>query len=253
MGFVTIPQFEPKAITPSFDTKCIQNTSLVGLFRPIVLGKITDLAEASISIKPYYKAIRFLVENLGNAAVQAKFKSFMGETWFAKFKKNVSTAAKNTGKAIADGAEKIAGSLKIKAKAPATPKVKVHVKAKAAPKAKVSLKAGAKAAPKAKVSVKAGAKKRRLQAPKKPAPAADPKKPAADPKKPEDKKSEEKKPQNGAIVEFAYAPTGLDLNEYAKDVTVPDKLSRGTDQSNPLSSNLLKLAFMTFAILLTMF
>jgi hypothetical protein len=71
--FVTIPQFEPKAITPSFDTKCIQNTSLVGLFRPIVLGKITDLAEASISIKPYYKAIRFLVENLGNAAVQAKF------------------------------------------------------------------------------------------------------------------------------------------------------------------------------------
>merc|ERR1712187_392844 len=199
---------------------------------------------ASISIKPYYKAIRFLVENLGNAAVQAKFKSFMGETWFAKFKKNVSTAAKNTGKAIADGAKKIAGSLKIKAKAPATPKVKVHVKAKAAPKAKVALKAGAKAAPKAKVSVKAGAKKRRLQAPKKPAP---------DPKKPEDKKSEEKKPQNGAIVEFAYAPTGLDLNEYAKDVTVPDKLSRGTDQSNPLSSNLSKLAFMTFAILLTMF
>merc|ERR1711879_1028110 len=153
---------------------------------------------------------------------------------------------KNTGKAIADGAKKIAGSTKFTAKAPATPQVKVHVKAKAAPKAKVS--------------VKAGAKKRRLQAPKKPAPAADPKKPAADPKKPaadpkkpEDKKSEEKKPQNGAIVEFAYAPTGLDLNEYAKDVTVPDKLSRGADQSNPLSSNLLKLAFMTFAILLTMF
>merc|ERR1711870_106664 len=122
---------------------------------------------------------------------------------------------------------------------------------------------GLKAKPKAKVAVKAkvGAKKRRLQKPTKPAPAADPKKPAtdpkkpaADPKKPEDKKSEEKKPQNGAIgVTFAYAPTGLDLNEYAKDVTVPDKLSRGADQSNPLSSNLLKLAFMTFAILLTMF
>merc|ERR1712187_520855 len=204
MGFVTIPQFEPKAITPSFDTKCIQNTSLVGLFRPIVLGKITDLAEASINIKAMYKVMRFLVNNLGNAAVQAKFKSFMGETWFAKFKKNVSTAAKNTGKAIADGAKKIAGSLKIKAKAPATPKVKVHVKAKAAPKAKVSL--------------KAGAKKRRLQAPKNPAPAADPKKPAADPKKPaaDPKKPEDKKSQNGAIgVTFAYAPTGLDLNEYA--------------------------------------
>merc|ERR1711941_181129 len=98
--------------------------------------------------------------------------------------------------------------------------------------------------------------KRRLQKPTKPAPAADPKKPVADPKKPaaDPKKPEEKKPQNGAIgVTFAYAPTGLDLSEYAKDVTVPDKLSRGADQSNPLSSNLLKLAFMTFAILLTMF
>merc|ERR1712187_941097 len=178
---------------------------------------------ASISIKPYYKAIRFLVENLGNAAVQAKFKSFMGETWFAKFKKNVSTAAKNTGKAIADGAKKIAGSLKIKAKAPATPKVKVHVKAKAAPKAKVSLKAGAKAAPKAKVSVKAGAKKRRLQAPKKPAPAADPKKPAADPKKPaaDPKKPEDKKDTTPVETNMELSKDGLPVSEYAGDVDMP--------------------------------
>merc|ERR1739838_65691 len=120
-------------------------------------------------------------------------------------------------------------SLKVKA-----PKVKVGGKASLkvkAPKVKVGGKASLKVGGKAKVSVK---KTRRLQAPAAPATPAAPVTPTAAPT-------------------METSKDGLSLGAYTKDVDMPADISGDADQAAPASSNLLKIAFATFAMLLPMF
>merc|ERR1712196_420844 len=109
--------------------------------------------------------------------------------------------------------------------------VKLNVKAP-----KVSLKAGVKATPKAKVSVKAGAaaKKRRLQAKEKPA---------------------EKKDAAPVETNMELSKDGLPVADYKGDVELPNpaELEGAKDQTAPKSANLVKLCFMLFAALLTMY
>merc|ERR1712046_263693 len=126
----------------------------------------------------------------------------------------------------------------VKLNVKAAPKAKVSLKAgaKAAPKAKVSLKAGASAKPKAKVTVKAGAKKsRRLQ-----------------------EKKHEKKDTTPVETNMELSKDGLPVSEYAGDVDIPSgkppyELKGAQDQEAPRSANLVKLCFMLFAALLTMY
>merc|ERR1712151_343779 len=111
-------------------------------------------------------------------------------------------------------------------------------------KAKVGVKA-----PKLKVKAKVGAKKRRLQAAKTddtkggflpPLPSGDNKdKPAA--------KTDDKTP------EINVDAKGLPVSEYSGDVDVPKDLSGDSDQIAPKTANLVKLCFMLFAALLTMY
>merc|ERR1711935_511011 len=99
-----------------------------------------------------------------------------------------------------------------------------------APKAKINLKVKApKVGGKASLKVKAK-KDRRLQAPAAPVAPATP-----------------------AGPQMTTSKDGLAINAYSSDIAVPADLSRDSDQTAPDSSNLLKLAFATFAMLLTMF
>merc|ERR1712085_206511 len=134
----------------------------------------------------------------------------------------------------------IKGALKVKA-----PKAKINLKVKA-PKVGLKAKVGGKAslkvkAPKAKLGVKAkvggkaslkvkAKKDRRLQAPAAPVAPATP-----------------------AGPQMTTSKDGLAINAYSSDIAVPADLSGDSDQTAPDSSNLLKLAFATFAMLLTMF
>merc|ERR1712217_237021 len=166
--------------------------------------------------------------------------------WFNKAGKSVADGVKSAAKGVADSVTKAAAGLKkgVKLNVKAAPKAKVSLKAgaKAAPKAKVSLKAGASAKPKAKVTVKAGAKKsRRLQAADKP-----------------DEKKDEKKDTTPVETNMELSKDGLPVSEYAGDVDMPSgkppyELKGAKDQEAPRSANLVKLCFMLFAALLTMY
>merc|ERR1712085_202143 len=134
----------------------------------------------------------------------------------------------------------IKGALKVKA-----PKAKINLKVKA-PKVGLKAKVGGKAslkvkAPKAKLGVKAkvggkaslkvkapkvkAKKDRRLQAPAAPVAPATP-----------------------AGPQMTTSKDGLAINAYSSDIAVPADLSGDSDQTAPDSSNLLKLAFATFAM-----
>merc|ERR1712224_105247 len=135
---------------------------------------------------------------------------------------SVANGVKKAAKGVADGVNKAAASLK--------GGVKLNIKAKP----KVTLKAGASAKPKAKVTVKAGAKKsRRLQAANKPA----------------------DKPAAPVDTTMELSKDGLPVSDYAGDVELPDPktLAGAKDQEAPKSANLVKLCFMLFAALLTMY
>merc|ERR1712196_472486 len=127
---------------------------------------------------------------------------------------------------VADGVNKAAASLK--------GGVKLNVKAPS-----VKVKAGAKVTPKAKVTVKAGAaKKRRLQAAEKPA-----------------EKPAEKKDAEPVATNMELSKDGLPVSDYSGDVELPNPqpLTGAEDQHAPNSANLVKLCFMLFAALLTMY
>merc|ERR1712078_399209 len=150
--------------------------------------------------------------------------------WFKKAGNTVANGVKKAAKSVADGVNKGAAALKAGVKGG----VKLNVKAPS-----VKVKAGAKVTPKAKVTVKAGAaKKRRLQAPKKPA----------------DKPAEKK---DAAPVEtnMELSKDGLPVADYKGDVELPNpaELEGAKDQEAPNSANLVKLCFMLFAALLTMY
>merc|ERR1712224_12825 len=149
---------------------------------------------------------------------------------------SVANGVKKAAKGVADGVNKAAASLKggVKLNIKAKPKVTLKAGASAKPKGKVTLKAGASAKPKAKVTVKAGAKKsRRLQAANKPA----------------------DKPAAPVDTTMELSKDGLPVSDYAGDVELPDPktLAGAKDQEAPKSANLVKLCFMLFAALLTMY
>merc|ERR1711977_356994 len=230
-------------------------------FNPIMFSKLDAKLQDLYDFKALFGVLKFLNENLSNANAQGVYKAMMGMSWFAKLKmkvkkttgkikvslnktgKNISAHLKKTGKAIAAGAKKIGaavkGGLKVNVKAP---KVKVGVKAAAKPKVslkvkakpKVAVKAKVAAKPKVKVGVKAkvGAKKRRLQA------AA--KKPATPAK-------------TDGETDIDMTADGLPVSKYTGDVEVPKDLTGDSDQTAPNTANLVKLCFMLFAALLTMY
>lgn len=159
-------------------------------------------------------------------------------------------------KAKAGGKAKVGAKAKggLKLKAGAKGKAKVGAKGKA----KVGLKVKAK--PSLKVKAKVGVKKRRLQAAK---PAAKPATPAKSddtkggflPPLPTDDKKDNKPAANtsDAVPSINVDSKGLPVSQYSGDVDVPKDLSGDSDQTAPKTANLVKLCFMLFAALLTMY
>jgi len=95
---------------------------------------------------------------------------------------------------------------------------------------KTTAKDSAKATSKAKVSVKADAKKRRLQA-----------------NKPADK------PATNDDTDIEVTKDGLPVSEYKDEFEVPTHYQGFSEQKKPKTANLVKLCFMLFAALLTMY
>jgi len=253
-------------------------------FNPIMFSKLDAKLQDLYDFKALFGVLKFLNENLSNANAQGVYKAMMGMSWFAKLKmkvkkttgkikvslnktgKNISAHLKKTGKAIAAGAKKIGaavkGGLKVNVKAP---KVKVGVKAAAKPKVslkvkakpKVAVKAKVAAKPKVKVGVKAkvGAKKRRLQAAAKKDDTSSGFLPAlpTDNKKPADDKKPATPAKTDGETDIDMTADGLPVSKYTGDVEVPKDLTGDSDQTAPNTANLVKLCFMLFAALLTMY
>merc|ERR1711990_267345 len=152
-----------------------------------------------------------------------------------------------------------APKLKVKAKAGGKAKVGakakggVKVKAKAGGKAKVGLKVKAK--PKLKVKAKVGVKKRRLQAKDATPAKTDDTKGGFLPPLPTGDKKDTKPAANtsDAVPSINVDAKGLPVSQYSGDVDVPKDLSGDSDQTAPKTANLVKLCFMLFAALLTMY
>merc|ERR1712072_1556219 len=251
-------------------------------FNPIIFGKADTKFEGLRDFKTFFTVLKYMNDNVAGPISNEVYSKMMGDAWGAKVKVSAKATGakikihmKNAGDSIAAGAKKVGdffkkagnsvaadvnkaaaslkGGVKLKVKAPkvsvkagakAAPKAKVSVKAgaKATPKAKVGVKVGAKATPKAKVGVKVGAKTRRLQAANKPA------------DKPAEKK-EEKKDAKPVDTTMELTKDGLPVAEYSGDVAMPnpEELVGGPKQEAPATSNLVKLCFMLFAALLTMY
>merc|ERR1712014_108947 len=217
---------------------------------------------------------------------KAVYQKLLGNTWWAKFKvhmkatgKKISAHMKKAGAHIKATFNKIGkatvkGGKKIGAKVKAGLKVKGGAKAKGGLKLKVGAKGKAKAGAKAKggLKLKAGAKakggaklkakvipkrkvvrKRRLQAAKPAAPAkSDDTKGGFLPPLPTGKDTPAAKTSDAAP-EVAVDAKGLPVSQYSGDVDVPKELSGDSDQTAPKTANLVKLCFMLFAALLTMY
>merc|ERR1712178_237416 len=148
-------------------------------------------------------------------------------------------------KGKAKAGAKAKGGLKLKVGAKAKGGAKLKVKAK--PKLKVKAKVGVK------VKAKVGVKKRRLQAAKPAAPAkSDDTKGGFLPPLPTGKDTPAAKTSDAAP-EVAVDAKGLPVSQYSGDVDVPKELSGDSDQTAPKTANLVKLCFMLFAALLTMY
>merc|ERR1712183_177727 len=276
-AYIRMPQVPVDTKPTNFGPGCI-NDQWKAFFGPAVFGKIDAKARDFKDFKAMFEVLEFLSEKLANGTAAKVYSGLMGKTWYAKLKVHIKSTGlkikshfkkvgadikaglKKTGAAIKKGAMKIHAHIKkglhIKVKAPKVTggiKLKAGGKAKVGGKAKIGgkdkiggglklkakgpkvtgglklkapkLKVKAKAGGKAKVGLKVKAKKdRRLQ-----------------------------KKEDTATPSMTTGKDGLSLNNYTKDVVVPKDLNGDSDQTAPDSSNLLKLAFMTFAMLLTMF
>merc|ERR1712078_688882 len=229
---------------------------------PIVFGK----ADAKFAGLPdfdfFFKALVYLNSNVAGPKSMEIYKKMMGMSWGAKVKASIKKTTakvkihvKKAGADISAGAKKVGDWFK-KAGNTVANGVKKAAKSVAdgVNKGAAALKAGVKGgvklnvkAPRAKVTVKAGAaKKRRLQAPKKPA------------DKPADKPAEkpaEKKDAAPVETNMELSKDGLPVADYKGDVELPNpaELEGAKDQEAPNSANLVKLCFMLFAALLTMY
>merc|ERR1712183_1106329 len=155
-------------------------------------------------------------------------------------------------KAKAGGKAKVGAKAKggLKLKAGAKGKAKVGAKGKA----KVGLKVKAK--PELKIKAKVGVKKRRLQAKKDATPAkTDDTKGGFLPPLPTGDKKDTKPAANtsDAVPSINVDAKGLPVSQYSGDADVPKDLSGDSDQTAPKTANLVKLCFMLFAALLTMY
>merc|ERR1712166_640669 len=227
---------------------CMAVPSFKTFFETVMFGKLTDKGVYTVA-KPLFDTMKYLNDTIANKEAKAVYARLMGKTWFAKLKLNVKTGAKNavagakkiglkikagTKKAVADtkaGAAKL--GLKIKAGAKkavdATKKVAADIsktgKAGAA-KIHAGVKGGLKVNAKVtvpKVHIKAKVGTRRLQ--------------SVTPK----------------ATTVSGNTNGLNTSAYSGDVSVPTTLAGDADQSAPAFTNLIKMAFASFAILMTMF
>merc|ERR1711881_515800 len=250
-------------------------------FNPIIFGKADTKFDGLRDFKTFFTVLKYMNDNVAGPISNKVYADMMGSAWGAKVKASAKATGakikihvKNAGDAITKGAKKVGdwfnkagasvaagvnkaaasikGGVKLKVKTPvvnvkagakappkaSSPVINVKAGAKAPPKAKVSVKAGAKATPKAKVGVKVGAKTRRLQSADKPA-----------------EKKEEKKDAKPVDTTMELTKDGLPVAEYSGDVTMPNpaELAGGEGQEAPATANLVKLCFMLFAALLTMY
>merc|ERR1712178_284866 len=176
----------------------------------------------------------------------------MGKATFNKIGKATVKGGKKIGAKVKAGA-KAKGGLKLKVGAKGKAKAGAKGKAKVGAKAKGGAKLKVKAKPKLKVKAKVGVKKRRLQAAKPAAPAkSDDTKGGFLPPLPTGKDTPAAKTSDAAP-EVAVDAKGLPVSQYSGDVDVPKDLSGDSDQTAPKTANLVKLCFMLFAALLTMY
>merc|ERR1712014_450018 len=196
--------------------------------------------------------IKATFNKIGKATVKGGKK--IGAKVKAGLKVKGGAKAKAKAGAKAKGGLKLKVGAKGKAKAGAKGKAKVGAKAKGG----LKLKAGAKAKGGAKLKAKVIPKrkvvrKRRLQAAKPAAPAkSDDTKGGFLPPLPTGKDTPAAKTSDAAP-EVAVDAKGLPVSQYSGDVDVPKELSGDSDQTAPKTANLVKLCFMLFAALLTMY
>merc|ERR1712014_394920 len=186
----------------------------------------------------------------GGKKIGAKVKAGLKVKGGAKAKGGLKLKVGAKGKAKAGAKAKGGLKLKVgaKGKAKVGAKAKGGLKLKAGAKAKGGAKLKAKVIPKRKV-----VKKRRLQAAKPAAPAkSDDTKGGFLPPLPTGKDTPAAKTSDAAP-EVAVDAKGLPVSQYSGDVDVPKELSGDSDQTAPKTANLVKLCFMLFAALLTMY
>merc|ERR1712178_555375 len=184
-----------------------------------------------MGFKAIFEVLKFLNDGLANGTAKAVYQKLLGNTWWAKFKVHM----KATGK-------KISAHMK---------KAGAHIKATFNKIGKATVKGGKKIGAKVKAGV--GVKKRRLQAAKPAAPAkSDDTKGGFLPPLPTGKDTPAAKTSDAAP-EVAVDAKGLPVSQYSGDVDVPKELSGDSDQTAPKTANLVKLCFMLFAALLTMY
>merc|ERR1712232_753200 len=185
----------------------------------------------------------------GGKKIGAKVKAGLKVKGGVKGKAGIKVKARK----LKDKAKIGAPKLKVKAKAGAKGKAKVGAKAKGGLKlkagAKGKAKVGAKGKAKLKVKAKVGVKKRRLQA------KTDDTKGGFLPPLPTGDKKDTKPAANtsDAVPAINVDAKGLPVSQYSGDVDVPKDLSGDSDQTAPKTANLVKLCFMLFAALLTMY
>merc|ERR1711939_1131475 len=266
-AYINMPQAAIQKTLPTFNKECVN-----GPIMKFVQSLVFDKQEHAYQLKDFHNffvALKLLNANLSNGTAQGVYQKMLGNKWWAKFGskmkakgsktkstgakvkahlkiagKNIKNAFNKIGKAVVKGGKKIGakikGGLKVKANVKA-PKVNLKVKAK--PKIGVKAKVGVKA-PKLKVKAKVGAKKRRLQT-------------KSDtstgflPALPTDNKTTKTDDKEPTIV--PNEKEGVPVSKYSSDVDVPKDLSGDPDQVAPQTANLVKICFMLFAALLTMY
>merc|ERR1712072_889100 len=217
-------------------------------FNPIIFGKADTKFEGLRDFKTFFTVLKYMNDNVAGPISNEVYSKMMGDAWGAKVKVSAKATGakikihmKNAGDSIAAGAKKVGDFFKKAGNSVADGVKKAGASVAAGVnKVDAALKGGVKL--KAKVGVKVGAKTRRLQAANKPA------------DKPAEKK-EEKKDAKPVDTTMELTKDGLPVAEYSGDVAMPnpEELVGGPKQEAPATANLVKLCFMLFAALLTMY
>merc|ERR1712166_995054 len=235
-AYIKIPQ-APAVPSIKMTNDCMAKGSFKRFFETVMFGKLTDKRVYTVT-KPIFDTMKYLNDTIANKEAKAVYARLMGKTWFAKLKLQVKTGAKSATAGVKKIGLKIKASTKkaVDATKDAAKKVgdaskkiaaDVHKTAKAgAAKISAGVKGGLKVNAKVtvpKVHIKAKVGTRRLQ--------------SVTPK----------------ATTVSGNTNGLNTSAYSGDVSVPTTLAGDADQSAPAFANLIKMAFASFAILMTMF